>query len=42
VSVRYASEQRIEAERRVPDGVFAAKPYQHDDILNACRQLLSK
>ncbi len=42
VPVLYTSGQVIERERCVPGGVFVAKPYQHDDILNACQRLLSK
>ena len=42
VPVLYTSALVIERERCVPGGVFVAKPYQHDDILNACRRLLSK
>ena len=42
VPVLYTSAQVIELERYVPDGVFIAKPYQHNDILNACQRLLSK
>ena len=42
VPVLYTSAQVIELERHVPDDVFIAKPYQHNDILNACQRLLSK
>jgi CheY-like chemotaxis protein len=42
VPVLYTSGQVIEPERCVPAGVFIAKPYQHNDILNACERLLSK
>ena len=42
VPVLYTSAQVIELERHVPDDVFIAKPYQHNDILNTCQRLLSK
>jgi two-component system, response regulator PdtaR len=42
VPVLYTSGQVIEPERCVPAGVFIAKPYQHNDMLNACERLLSK
>ena len=42
VPVLYTSGQVIEAERCLPAGVFITKPYQHDDILNACQRLLGK
>ena len=42
VPVLYTSAQLIELERHVPDNVFIAKPYQHNDILSACQRLLSK
>jgi CheY-like chemotaxis protein len=42
VPVLYTSGQVIEPERCVPDGVFIAKPYQHNEILSACQRLLSK
>ena len=42
VPVLYTSAQVIELERHVPDNVFIAKPYQHNDILSACQRLLSK
>ncbi len=42
VPVLYTSGQVIEAARCVPASVFIAKPYQHNDILNACQRLLSK
>ena len=41
VPVLYTSGQLIEPERCLPAGVFIAKPYQHNDILDACRRLLS-
>ncbi|MGC1355110.1 MAG: response regulator [Xanthobacteraceae bacterium] len=42
VLVLYTSAQAIELERYVPNGVFIAKPYRHNDILNVCQRLLSK
>ena len=41
VPVVYTSGQAIDRERCFP-GVFVAKPYQHNDILDACRRLRSK
>jgi CheY-like chemotaxis protein len=41
VPVLYTSAQLIEPQRCAP-GVFIAKPYQHNDILNACQRLLRK
>ena len=42
VPVLYTSALVIEPQRYVPNGGFIAKPYQHNDILNACQRLLSK
>jgi CheY-like chemotaxis protein len=35
----YTSGERFDRERCVPRSVFVAKPYQHIDILSACRRL---
>ena len=40
--VIYTSGQEIDRDRCVPGSVFVAKPYQHIDILSACRQLRRK
>jgi CheY-like chemotaxis protein len=37
--VIYISGELIDPERCVPGSVFVAKPYQHIDILSACRRL---
>ena len=37
--VIYISGELIDPERCVPGSVFVAKPYQHTDILSACRRL---
>ena len=37
--VIYISGEVIDPERCVPGSVFVAKPYQHIDILSACRRL---
>ena len=37
--VIYISGERFDPERCVPGSVFVAKPYQHIDILSACRRL---
>ena len=37
--VIYISGEVINPERCVPGSVFVAKPYQHADILSACRRL---
>ena len=37
--VVYISGELIDPERCVPGSVFVAKPYQHIDILSACRRL---
>ena len=37
--VLYTSGEMIDPGRCVPGSVFVAKPYQHDDILIACRRL---
>ena len=42
VSVLYTSGNSFDHRRCVPGSAFVAKPYQHDDILNACRRLRSK
>ena len=42
VPVLYTSGKSLDLRRCVPGSVFVAKPYQHDDILNACRRLRSK
>jgi CheY-like chemotaxis protein len=42
VPVLYTSGKSIDLRRCVPSSAFVAKPYQHDDILNACRRLRSK
>ena len=42
VPVLYTSAQVIELERYVPNGVFIAKPYRHNDILNSCQRLLQQ
>lgn len=42
IPVLYTSGRVIDAERCVPGSAFVAKPYQPDDILNACRQLCNK
>ena len=38
-SVWLALGEVIDPERCVPGSVFVAKPYQHIDILSACRRL---
>jgi CheY-like chemotaxis protein len=42
VPVLYTSGKSIDLRRCVPGSAFVAKPYRHDDILNACRRLRSK
>jgi CheY-like chemotaxis protein len=42
VPILYTSGKLIDPRRCVPGSAFVAKPYQHDDILNACRRLRSK
>jgi two-component system, response regulator PdtaR len=42
VPILYTSGKLIDPSRCVPGSAFVAKPYQHDDILNACRRLRSK
>ncbi len=42
VPVLYTSGKSIDRRRCVPWSAFVAKPYQHNDILNACRRLRSK
>ena len=42
VPVLYTSGKSLDLRRCVPRSAFVAKPYQHDDILNACRRLCSK
>ena len=42
VPVLYTSGRVVDAERCVPGSVFVAKPYQPDDILNACQRLCSR
>ena len=37
--VSYISGELINPEHCVPGSVFVAKPYQHIDILSACRRL---
>jgi two-component system OmpR family response regulator len=37
--VLYASGNPIELGRRVPDSLFFQKPYNPQDILNACREM---
>ena len=37
--VIYISGELIDPERGVPGSMFVAKPYQHIDILSACRRL---
>jgi CheY-like chemotaxis protein len=42
VPVVYISGEQFDPERCVPGSVFVAKPYQHFDILSACRRLHSR
>jgi CheY-like chemotaxis protein len=42
VPVLYTSGKSIDLRQCVPWSAFVAKPYQHDDILKACRRLRSK
>jgi CheY-like chemotaxis protein len=42
VPVLYTSGKSIDLRRCVPSSAFVAKPYQSDDILNACQRLRSK
>jgi CheY-like chemotaxis protein len=42
VPVLYTSGKSIDLRRCVPWSAFVAKPYQHDDVLNACRRLRGK
>ena len=39
VPVLYTSGELVDRRRCVPGSVFVAKPYGHQDILNACQQL---
>jgi CheY-like chemotaxis protein len=39
VPVLYTSGKSIDRRRCVPGRGFVAKPYQHDDIISACRRL---
>ena len=39
IPVVYTSGQAVDCERCVPGSLFVAKPYQHIDILSACRRL---
>ena len=42
VPVLYTSAKSIDPRRCVTGSAFVAKPYQHDDILNACQRLRTK
>ncbi len=42
VSVVYTSSSFIDLGRCVPGSMFVAKPYQDDEILNACQHLRGK
>jgi CheY-like chemotaxis protein len=41
VPMLYTSGKSVDRTRCVPGSGFVAKPYQHDDVLNACRRLRS-
>ena len=38
----YISGEGFDPEHCVPGSVFVAKPYQHIDILSACRRMQNK
>jgi CheY-like chemotaxis protein len=42
VSLIYTSGKSIDPERRVPGSAFIAKPYQNDDVVDACERLHTK
>jgi len=42
VSVLYTSGKSIDYRRCIPGSAFLAKPYQHDDVVNACDRLHTK
>jgi CheY-like chemotaxis protein len=42
VSVLYTSGKSIDRGRRIPGSAFLAKPYQYDDVANACDRLRTK
>ena len=42
VSLIYTSGKSIDLERCVPGSAFIAKPYQYDDVVDACQRLHTK
>jgi CheY-like chemotaxis protein len=42
VSLIYTSGKTIDSEQRVPGSAFIAKPYQCDDVVEACQRLCEK
>jgi len=42
VSLIYTSGKSIDPERCVPGSAFIAKPYQYDEVVDACQRLQTK